>query len=146
MKEKTFKFVYSATIKKTLGGYSIRSLGKRCRVKRGEDIWLCNETTDEKIKLSAFLAGERFSEFDPVALFGTNKPKGKVVCDWLKSQWGGSNFYPASAWISSTVPLPVLLGFGGPLPGVTADKETGWHWSCEMRGTSNPVLKPTEAA
>jgi len=30
------------------------------------------------------------------------------------------------------MPLDVLLGFGGPLPGVTASPETGWHWSSSM--------------
>lgn len=138
MKEITFHFVYSATIIKTPTGYRLQSMGQNIHVKDGVAVWLWNDTTGEQMMLSEFLKGRKFREFDPVKIFGTDKPKGSVIAGWLKSLWGTDEVYEAMTWVKNTVPLDVLLCFGGPLPGVTASAETGWHWSCSMQGTSNP--------
>lgn len=138
MKEITFHFVNSATIIKTPTGYTLRCMGKRIRVKDGDVVRLWNDTTDEQMMLSDLLAGRKFREFDPVKIFGTAQPKGSVVADWLKSLWGTGEVYAAIKWVKNTMPLDVLLGFGGPLPGVTASAETGWHWSCSMSGVRSP--------
>ena len=138
VKEIRFRFAYSATIVKTPKGYTLRTMGSKIHTRDGDVVWLWNDTTDEQMMLSTLLAGGKFCEFDPVKIFGTAKPKGSAISAWLKSIWGTGEVYSAMAWVKASVPLDVLLGFGGPLPGVTADAETGWHWSCQMQCVRTP--------
>ena len=138
--EKTFHFAPSGTIIKTNTGYTLSSLGVRVRVKHDDVVRLWNDATGEQMLLADFLAGKTFKEFDAVKIFGTDKPAGDKISAWLKSLWGTSEVYAAMSWVKWSVPLDVLLGFGCPLPGVTSDAQTGWHWSCSMWSVKSPSL------
>jgi hypothetical protein len=138
---KTITINRSAKITVTPKGFTITTYGQRFFVRKGAEntIEVLHSWTGERKMLPLLVEGAKFSEFDPLTLFGTRQPKGSVVTEWLKSLWGSSLLYPAMQWVKSSVPLDVLLEFRKPLPGVTTT-DTGWHWSCEMSAIKSPKI------
>jgi hypothetical protein len=137
--DKVVHIRHGGTIRETEKGWVILSLGKRQKIRKGAEstcrIW--HDSTGEQKMLSKILSGEKFTEFDALKIFGTEQPSGKKITRWLKSMWAKSgDIYPAIQWIKESVPLDVLLSFGGGM----ADLETGWHWSCKLWSATTPEI------
>jgi hypothetical protein len=145
--ETYFHFAYTGTIVRSRAGWTLRSLGDHLFVGDGEEgkVRLFHDATGEQMMLAEWLAGRRFTEFDPVEIFGTAKPAGATIAEWLRSLEGDPLFFPAMAWVKKTVPLDVLLGILPSSPARTIDPATGWHWSSEMQAAGNPSYYASQA-
>ena len=136
---KTLTITHGATISATPKNWIIRSVAVRYVVPKTSDARIILTTTAQQLLLSEIIAGKNFTTFDPVEIFGTEKPTGQAVRDWLAKN---DDISYGMEWVRNTVPLDILLGYAHPRPGVTSDPSTGWHWSCRMHAVTGVKLNP----